>query len=244
MIEIHVSVALNLLDGFTGRPLKPAQVRVFLDGEPVRAVYKEGGWFVLVNLAPGMHALRVEGEGFQPEERTVQGGAACEEIVLRLLPAPSYRFGRRVTTLTVRLPEGQREAGVYALGGERYALRLAQDDAAPGDRKLRLFSSEKAALLPVPGLFYLEDGDQGELVSLRAAEGMNFSLETPLQRAHRRGCLLRPASACRANAAGEIFLAVEEGETIGLLVEKDGVLHHKEVPLHPQEHNEYSLTFD
>ena len=51
MIDIHVSLALNLLDGFSGRPLKPAQVRLFLDEEPCRPVYKEGGWFVLVNLA-------------------------------------------------------------------------------------------------------------------------------------------------------------------------------------------------
>lgn len=69
MIDIHVSLALNLLDGFSGRPLKPAQVRLFLDEEPCRPVHKEGGWFVLVNLAAGEHALRVEGEG-------ISGGGA------------------------------------------------------------------------------------------------------------------------------------------------------------------------
>ena len=245
MIDIHVSLALNLLDGFSGRPLKPAQVRLFLDEEPCRPVYKEGGWFVLVNLAAGEHALRVEGEGFQAEERRVQGGQAYEEMALRLLPAPSYRFGRRVTTLTLCLADrdGRPLPGrrLYALEGERRALRLAQDDAQPGALQLRLFSAEKPARLPVPGLFFLEDGEGSELVELRLAQGMAFQLQAPLARAHRRGCLLRPARACAADEKGELFLVAEEEGPLGLLLEEAGGFHREELELRPKEHNERQL---
>lgn len=249
MIDIHVSVALHLSDGFNGRPLKPAQVRLSVDGEPVRAVCKEGGWFVLVNLSPGAHALRVEGEGFQPEELTVQGGNAGDEMQLRLLPAPSYRFGRRVTTLTVRLrkKDGAPAAGrrIYALGSGRCALRLAQDDAGPGALSLRLFSEEKPALLPIPGAFYLEDGEKGELVNLLPGQGMTFSLETPLTQEHRRGCLLRPAAVCRADAEGEVFLALADGDAAVLLAEAEGVpLRRLELALRPWEHNTCDLVLD
>ena len=74
MIAVDVSLALELLDDFTGRRVKPAQVRFVLDGQPVRPIAKPDGWFLLVDQPAGKHVLAIEGEGFQREELRFSGG--------------------------------------------------------------------------------------------------------------------------------------------------------------------------
>ena len=225
MIALDVALALEILDDFTGRPLKPAALRFSLDGQEARPIQKDGGWFVFLSPGPGMHELSVRAPGYQGERLTFPGVGEGEEPrleTLRLLPAPDYRFGRRVTTLTLRFLDKSgrppRDLEVYRLGSDRQSLRLAQDDAAAGARALRLFAPEKPARLPLPGLFYLEDGEAGELLCLSLPEGAIYALETPLRLAHKRGRLLRPCRALRPDAEGRAFLALGEETEARLLI--------------------------
>ncbi len=247
MIAVDVSLALELLDDFTGRRVKPAQVRFFLDGQPVRPIAKPDGWFLLVDQPAGEHALAIEGEGFQREELRFPGGPEGErEETLYLLPSPAYRFGRRVTTLTVRLVDRRRRplAGrtLYRLGDARQSLRLAQDDAGPKSAALRLFRAESPARLPVPGLFYLEDGEAGELVRLTGMSGALYALEKPLASAHRRGCLLRPARALSTDAQGCAFLALPGAAEAALLVPGKAGLRLERVTAAELAHSEAELA--
>ncbi|MGI5883642.1 MAG: hypothetical protein ACOX83_01595 [Candidatus Spyradocola sp.] len=249
MIAIDVSLALEILDDFTGRLVKPAQVRFTLDGQEMHPIAKPDGWFLFVNQPAGEHALTVEGTGFQREELRFQGGPDAERVeTLRLLPSPAYRFSRRVTTLALRLVDKKKAplAGrtLYRLGGDRQSLRLAQDDAGPGSTALRLFSAEQQSRLPVPGPFYLEDGKTSELIQLCGAEGALYTLGAPLASAHRRGCLLRPARAVETDAEGRAFLALPEAAEVVLLVPGKKGLALERVALEALAHNERDLVAD
>ena len=144
MIALDVALALEILDDFTGRPLKPAALRFSLDGQEARPIQKDGGWFVFLSPGPGMHELMVCAPGYQGERLTFPGVGEGEEPrleTLRLLPAPDYRFGRRVTTLTLRFLDKSgrppRDLEVYRLGCDGPAPPRAHALPPAGARALR-----------------------------------------------------------------------------------------------------------
>lgn len=249
MIQIQVSLALNLLDGFTGRPLSPAQAHLTLDGERAQAIVKEGGWWVLCDLAPGTHELCVSGPGFQDEKLSVKSEYGMQAIRLRLKPSAEYRFGRRVTTLNVLLKnkKGELLSGrtLYALlSGRENELRIAQDEVKTGEKQLKLYSAVAAASQPVPGLFLMGEGAQAELVRLSAAqEGGIYRLTNPIGRDRKRGCVLRAAASYTTDCRGSAFIALrQEQEAHLVLIGTKGALREEQVPICPLEHNEVTLT--
>lgn len=249
MIEIQISLALNLIDGFTGKPLRPAQVQLMLDGQRVQAIVKEGGWWVLCDLAPGEHRLEVRGAGFQPEHLTFEGGSGAQGVRLRLKPAPDYRFGWRVTTLTVQLNSKKGEPlqhrTLYALlPGRENELRLAQDEAGAGDRQVKLYASIPAGNLPIPGLFLVGEGAQAEMVRISSVqEDGCYRLTNPLGRERRRGCTVRAVATYVTDENGRAFLALGQEERARLLlVGAKGALREECVDVEPLQHNEVALT--
>lgn len=250
MIQINVSLALNLFDGFTGKPLKPAQVQLFMDGERAATVTKEGGWWVLCDLAPGAHRVRVCGIGFQDEEFSVEATDRMQAMRINLKPAPSYRFGRRVTTLTVTLVDkkGMPVHGrtVYTLlGGKENELRIAQDEVCAGDKQMRLYSAVGVANLPIPGLFLMGDGRDAELVRITGTQdGMTFKVMNPVGRERRRGCMLRAVAAFSTDEQGRAFLVLREEDTARLLlVGSKGALREEVVKAEPLAHSDVTLTY-
>lgn len=248
MIEIQVSLALNLIDGFTGKPLRPAQAQLTLDGQRAQAIVKEGGWWVLCDLAPGEHQLEVRGAGFQPERITFEGGSGAQGMRLRLKPAPDYRFGRRVTTLTVQLTNKKGEPlphrTLYALlPGRENELRLAQDEAKAGVKQLKLYASVPPGNLPIPGLFRMGEGAQAEMVRISSAqEDGCYRLTNPLGRDRRRGCTVRAVAAYTTDEQGRAFLALRQEESARLiLVGAKGALREECVAVVALAHNEAVL---
>lgn len=249
MIQINVSLALNLFDGFTGKPLKPAQVQLFIDGERAKAVTKDGGWWVLCDMAFGTHCIRICGTGFQTEELAVEINGRMQGLRINLKPAPTYRFGRRVTTLTVNLvgKKGEKLAGrtIYALlSGKENELRIAQDEVKAGEKQMRLYTSVGTASLPIPGLFLMGDGREAELVRISGTQdGVMFRMTNPIGRDRKRGCMLRAVAAFSTDEEGRAFLALREGNMARLLlVGVKGALREENVQVEPFAHNEVTLT--
>lgn len=248
MIEIQVSLALHLTDGFTGKALKGAQVTLMLDGEIPACIVKEGGWFILTNLAHGAHVLFVQGNGFQREQIDFHVDDGAQERYLRLKPDASYRFGRRVTTLCAQFKDAKKKplAGqtVYLLSdGAEQQMRVAQDDAAAGALALRLFTAQRASSLPIPGLFWLEDGENSEMTMLSGAgDGAVYSLEAPLKKVHKRGCVLRPMTPYCTDAQGQAFMVLPQSGCASLLVPHGRELRLHQVKLTPLAHTDAQIT--
>lgn len=249
MIQIQVSLALNLIDGFTGKPLSPARVHLTLDGEHAQGVIKEGGWWVLCDLTPGAHELCVSGSGFQNERLNIEGTNGMQAIRLRLKPSSDYRFGRRVTTLNVLLrnKKDERLPGrtLYALlSGRENELRIAQDEVKAGEKQLKLYSAVALANLPVPGLFLMGEGSQAELVRLSSAqEGGVYRLTNPIGRERKRGCVLRAVASYTTDEQGCAFIALRQEEAARLvLIGAKGALREENVSIQPFTHNEVVFT--
>lgn len=156
MIHRQVSAVFQLRDGFTGRMLPNAGgLLARLDGAPCRPLWKQGGYWVLTDLAPGPHRLELVLAGYRPEpvEWSWDGAAPWQGCVV-LKPGQGYPFRGDVTRLVLQL-SGKNgplaHEAVWLCTPSAAQPKLAQDKAQPGDTQLRLYYKGPAAALPVPG---------------------------------------------------------------------------------------------
>lgn len=190
MIRRHVSAVVRLRDGFTGRMLAGGGL-CLLDGHPLRhPIWKEDGYLVLQDLAPGPHELTVLRPGFCPGRAGLQAGDGLWEETIDLAPGEGYRFPPGTAELTVRF--GGRKAPADGetvwLGLEgRVILKLAQSKAGTPPTRVRLFVQGPETALPVPGRYLIADPKAPELVTLRSLrEGLGV-LDQPMASLHPRG---------------------------------------------------------
>ena len=199
MIHRQVSAVFQLRDGFTGRMLPNAGgLLARLDGAPCRPLWKQGGYWVLTDLAPGPHRLELVLAGYRPEpvEWSWDGAAPWQGCVV-LKPGQGYPFRGDVTRLVLQL-SGENgplaHEAVWLCTPSAAQPKLAQDKAQPGDTQLRLYYKGPAAALPVPGAFLLQDGGHTERIELLRLEGEQGILAAPLEQKHSRaGIVARPA---------------------------------------------------
>ena len=220
MIRRRVSAAVRLRDGFTGAPLSGG-VLCTLDGQPLRPLWKEGGYLVLLDLPAGRHQLTLCRAGIQPAVLTVEAadGVLSEETVA-LRPGAGYPFPPETASLSVRLTARRgslRGETLWAgLSGD-VRLRLAQDAAAPGDTRVRLFCQGPEERLPLPGRFLAAGAGGAEIVALRALRGGVGELDTPLTLAQSRGTEWVSAQPWTVEEEGDVLVRFPRGGTVYLL---------------------------
>ena len=214
----HVSLAVNLRDGFRERVIQSGvSLSFLLDGEPVQPIRKEDGWCVFIDLCRGEHSLRIESREFAPYRlffHIESPDTFYREEYVTLEPTPAYPFGRAVQQATVTFTkEGRLLANqqVFFTSARKQPLKLAQDGASAGLEKLKLFSPQKPASLGLPGRFLVDDGAKSEVVTILEgqAEG-GFLLGTPLRHPHNRGAAFRQIREYRTDGQGGIFLAMDD----------------------------------
>ena len=220
MIRHTVSAVVRLRDSFRGIPADGAGALCRLDGMPSRPQAKAGGYLVWTDLTPGPHVLTITLPGFQPEqvEAELRQGAIWEGCA-DLKPGPAYPFGRDATGVTLALTQGGAplaDAAVWLAAAAEAPLKLAQDRAAKGAVRLRLFCKGPASALPLPGYFLVEDKTP-ELIVLSAFDGEEGSLGEPLAHAHARGKGLLPAQRYRTDSRGEIRVLLREAVRLAVL---------------------------
>ena len=220
MIRRTVSAAFLLRDGFTGRTLTGfSGTRCLLDGRPVvRPVWKREGYLVLTDVEPGEHELVVMRSGYRDEyvKLNIRGDAALEDTI-SLKPGAGYRFPPETVRVTLSLRRGGNAASAESiwLGLQPHTrLILAQERAAAGEARARLFCEGNAALLPIPGHFLFADKTAPELVYLRRLRDEEGEFSTPLDAAHSRGTELIPVQSYRADADGNVRVLLKEPGTL------------------------------
>lgn len=215
----HVSYALNLRDGFKGKPIATAANLTFtLDGQSIQPICKEDGWCIFIDLPKGEMEFCMEARQFAPFRRKldIQDPATfyLEEYVT-LEPTREYPFGRVVKQADVTmLHKGKPlvEQMVYIVPDRKeQPLKLAQDGVEAGFTELKLFSAKKPGLLALPGHFLVEDGARSEVVTLaEAGEAGAFMLAAPLVHPHSRGAAFKRVAGYRTDGQGRFFLALAD----------------------------------
>lgn len=190
MIRRRVSAVVRLRDNFTGRTLSGGGL-CLLDGQPLRRpIWKEDGYLVLQDLAPGTHELTVQRPGFCTARAEIQAGSGLWEETIELVPGEGYRFPAGTADLTVRfagqnVPADGEEVWL-GLAGD-VTLKLAQSKADADQTEVRLFAQGPERALPVPAHYLITDAKAPEVVTLRALRDGLGVLEKPMESPHPRG---------------------------------------------------------
>lgn len=207
MIRMRVSAVLQVRDGFSGKIIEGRSMLCILDGTVVRPVSKPGGYLVLTNLAEGAHRFVIRCMGYQDEQFDLTVSAdGITELYIALKPGTHYPFRMNATRL--RLGGCGTESDVVWISPPSYVeCKLAQTKAEPGCREFRVYCKGSPALLPIPGTYLIEDGDNSEIVVLMSLSEENGTLSQPLRREHGRSRRILPVYQYRPDANGEICTA-------------------------------------
>ena len=221
MIRRYVSAVLLMRDGFTGQPFSNGSALLCrLNGQPVRPLFKSGGYLVLTDLEPGEYILSLAARGFFPETvyLSITGNMPIEtEISMK--PDSHYTFPPDTARLRLELSDQNsalEHEEFWAGYPAQVQLRLAQNTAAGESGSVRVYCSGALSLLPVPGHFLLRDSGQPELIRLLELRNENAVPDGPMIFPHARGTVLIPASQFHTDADGCAELAFPRGGTVSL----------------------------
>lgn len=229
----HVSLALNLSDGFLNRPVKSfSGIHFTLDGLEAKPVLKTEGWCIFINMPIGTHTLRVTSHAFATyvlEFEITDSELDSLEVYHTLAPTKGYLFGRRVfhgdvTAMMKKQPLA--EASLYITGEKSKALKLAQDTVQPGERQFHLFSEQPVQLLNLPGQYLIADGEKTEVLSLvQLEEDGRYLAAEPMRFTHARGAVLLPVQEYLTDTSGGFFLAQKDsGKAVAYWLSPEGYL--------------------
>lgn len=219
MVNKLASLVLNLSDSFTKKPISSlASVSITLDGEAYRPIYKDGGWFVFVNLPRGEHLVTASSSKYQTERIafTLQPGSTdYVEEYRRMKPSGklSKSGAQGYSMMVVIGGKPYANASLLLLMDQKAAFKVAEDDATRGRNYIKLFTaSPQTALQLVPGHFFIHDGTRSEICAVRErGEEDVYALAGPLANPHKRGVALRAVEEYWTDEKGMAFLIVPEG---------------------------------
>ncbi len=208
MIRMQVSAVLQIRDGFTGRVVEGSNLLCTLDGAITRPMAKSGGYLVLTNLSVGDHQLLLRCAGYQDEyvDFTVEQ-SGFRELYVALKPGRQYLFRQNVTRLRLKVPEDQKNSQIWISAPGAMECKVAQTKAEAGSTQFRIYCKGNTAVLPVPGTFLIEDGENSEVIILKSLAEETGTLESALCRDHGRSRRILPVQKYRCGEDAEIYAA-------------------------------------
>lgn len=228
----QVSCVVKIYDSSTNTALQPAQVRLSLDGSAIKPVYKNGGYFVLIDLPEGEHTLLVTSAVFQPQEQliTVDHSRRFDENmdVIPIMLNPSAQNPGAVRGHALKGAFSSAERVSFYVANGKTCLKLAEDNAEKGKKTVKLFAGSARVVLP--SLFQINDKTEKnrEFVMINAARGDEYILAKPLKYAHKRSTEFIPMVRYQSAEDGSFFAVLPAGSCtegeVTLLIEKGGKL--------------------
>lgn len=208
MIRMRVSAVFQVRDGFAGRIIEGSNLICVLDGTSIRPTAKPGGYLILTNLPVGEHQLLIRCAGYQDEyvEFTVEE-TGFREIYVALKPGRQYLFRQSVIRLRLQLPEELRGKPVWVSAPTAVECKVAQTKAEAGCGQFRIYCKGNPAILPIPGAFLIEDGENSEVVVLKSLSEELGTVEAPLCGDHGRSRRILPVQKYRCDEDGQIYAA-------------------------------------
>ncbi len=211
-----------------------------MDNEPIRFEYKQGGYFILIDLEEGIHTVTLESYCYQTEVFTIKVDHSViqrPEIMVRYIVLNPSEKHPQASSMPVVKGVAKDFDRVYLqrLGGE---MKIAEDDATEGKTAIRLFSPKSGVMLP--SLYMIKDKSAAkcEIVMLNGANGDMYMLDAPLRYSHPRSAEVVPITRIGCGADGSFYfmlpsaLIVGNGDvetSITIFAENDGKLYRTDV---------------
>lgn len=233
----QVACVLKIFDSSTNTALRPTQVGLFLDGSAIKPIYKNGGYFVLIDIPEGEHTLQITSAIFQPQEQliNVDYSRRFDENmdVMPVMLNPSAQHPGAVRGHVLRGSFSTAEQVSFYVANGNTCLKLAEDNAEKSRQTVKLFAG--GARVVLPSLFHINDKTEKnrEFVMINSARGDEYILAAPLKNAHKRSTEFIPMVRYHSADDGSFFAVLPAGSCVDgevtLLIEKGGKLISKAV---------------
>ena len=234
-IHIRASLAVLLIDDFTGKIITSPSLRVTACGgrKPVR---KPEGFWVFLNLTSPETEVAVDGPCYYSERQTIalkELDSANPVVRLRLKPDRTYKLPKGTLCMTAVLPK-LASLMVFNEQGSDYKKLLA--DYEKGSKEISLYQGGKEEL---EGKICCIMGKKEtkeciRLGKLKDRDKGIYLLDQTLKDSYKKiGTKIYPVSYIKAQDAGEYFLPLSgggraEAEYI-CLFEQDGIIEEQKI---------------
>lgn len=210
------SLAIRLIDAYTGQAPLRAGLRAMLEGAARAPVVKPDGMLIYNDLPEGAYTLRLSGPCYHPGDIQLYAGRGDPYITAPLIPNSAYPFPGHATLIRAAFRD---EAG-RPLPGVRVRAVCRSPQTAAAQLAIGLEEgAEQATLASMrgqvrPGDYFLlsdhrgKSEHDGEYCKIsREVDGIRtFFLHEPLRSAYAKGALLLPAYASASDQTGEAVI--------------------------------------
>jgi hypothetical protein len=214
-VRSKVSLALSLIDAYTGRDPGDPTLRVILLDLPVKPIRKGRGLYIYENLMCEQVKVNVQSMWYED----IQLDISLTELdvsalqYITLIPTPSYPFPQSATLLrSLLMGGGKPKVGVsalaYALDPDCAVARISEDvprSAQEADLILLSGNLRPSDLLAVWDT-KKEAAAEIWTISGISENGARCMLSRPTADAYPRGTLLIPVSRGKSNRHGELVV--------------------------------------
>ncbi|WP_409341914.1 hypothetical protein [Paenibacillus sp. MBLB4367] len=220
-IRSSFSLAIRLIDAFTGGAPLGSGTEVALAGALRKPVRKEGGLFVFTDIAEGVYTLEVKSDVYFAESLQVTaGGAGVGEVhAVPLIPLPLYPFppGATLFRACLRDETGRPLAGARVtaslLSEDCCRARVAEDEAVKGKTEIAVANLTSPVRSGDAFTLQGRTAKESELCEIASElkEPGRYRLVSPLKHGHKRGAMLLPVVRTRSDERGEIAVVFPPG---------------------------------
>ena len=215
-MKTSCSLAIRLIDAYTGQAPLNKGLRVQLDGTARPPVVKPDGMLIYNDLPEGEYMLRLSGPCYHPTDMPLYAGRGDPYVTAPLIPNSAYPFPGHATLIRAafRDTEGRPLPGVRVIA----VCRTPQTAAAQLAVGLEE-GADQATLANMrgqvrPGDHFLLSDHRGKTESdgeyckiSREVDGTRtFFLHDPIRSAYAKGALLLPAYMSVSDQTGEAVI--------------------------------------
>ncbi len=158
----QVSLAICVMDDFTGEPVKDKSVQISIADQLAKPVYKPDGFFVFTGLSAGQYTLLVDSDKYF--NRKIRADLEqfdrplVSYISMKPLPAYSFNNGNLIRFSVVdsnNKPIAGARVNVLILSKKGYKAKLGKQGVIPGDSQF--FANNLTGKISVPDCFIITD---------------------------------------------------------------------------------------
>lgn len=242
--NLHVSLAVLVLDSFTGEPAASGSVTVSIPGHKP-AVVKSDGYHVFVNLTESKADILCESRIYECRTEQVSLSGEEEEVfIIRLMPNARYPFPKDTTCVSGHT-QANRRLMFWKGNGEGYRLLhdyqcIEQEEG----HMLAIYNPNNKELAGKKFFICDKEKKEKEYFQISGRTGEYYQIDRALHKDYKKiGTAIVPVYEICADETGEFFLPVEKNskKEIELICQAEGDKEEKRFLLLPGKANTITL---
>lgn len=241
--NLHVSLAVLVLDGFTGEPVKSGSVTVSVSGQKA-AVVKSDGYHVFTNFTGSKADIVCESRIYECRTKQVSLSGKEDVFVIRLMPNERYPFSSGTTCVSGKT-WANRRLMFWLSSNEGY--RLFEDYSCTGQEeghRLAIYNPDNKEFAGKKFFIYGKEKKEKEYFKISGKAGEHYCIDRALHKDYKKiGTGIMPVYEIYADDTGKFFLPVEKNSKakIELICQAEGDGEEKAFLLMPGKVNAVTL---